>query len=135
MMNAPRLILKQPTGWFAAGREVTQAMRSLSDAAFKLYLYLCLHAERHTGRLILNLAEATKELGKDPAWIEDGLDKLCRQPSVRALRRSDRNLRPVLAISEAARHGGRGAGSGVRPAGAHGLSETGMCTVHIHRGG
>jgi len=77
-MNASRLILKQPTGWFAAGREVTQAMRSLSDAAFKLYLYLCLQAERHTARLILNLADATKELGKDPAWIEDGLDELCR---------------------------------------------------------
>jgi hypothetical protein len=77
-MNAPRLVLKQPTGWFAAGREVTQAMRLLSDAAFKLYLYLCLEAERHTARLILNLVEAAKELGKDPAWIEDGLEELCR---------------------------------------------------------
>jgi len=77
-MNAPRLILKQPTGWFAAGREVMQAMRLLSDAAFKLYLYLCFEAERHTGQLILNSAEATKELGKNPAWIEDGLGELCR---------------------------------------------------------
>ncbi len=78
-MNAPRLILKQPSGWFAAGREVAQAMRWLSDAAFKLYLYLCFEADRHTARLIFNLAEAAKELGKDPAWVEDGLDELCRK--------------------------------------------------------
>jgi hypothetical protein len=78
-MNAPRLILKQPTGWFAAGREVAQAMRLLSDAAFKLYLYLCLEADRHTARLIFHWAEATQELGKDPAWIEDGLDELCQK--------------------------------------------------------
>ena len=33
-MSAPRLILKQPAGWFAAGREVAQAMTLLSDGAF-----------------------------------------------------------------------------------------------------
>jgi hypothetical protein len=35
-MNAARLILKQPTGWFTAGRELQQAIRLLSDSAFKL---------------------------------------------------------------------------------------------------
>ena len=48
-MNAPRLILKQPTGWFAAGREVAHAMTLLSDGAFKLYLHLCLQADRPGG--------------------------------------------------------------------------------------
>ena len=48
-MSTPRLILKQPTGWFAAGREFTQAITLLSDGAFKLYVYACLHAGRHTG--------------------------------------------------------------------------------------
>jgi len=43
-MNAPRLRLKHATGWFAAGREVTEAMTLLSDAAFKVFLWLCLHA-------------------------------------------------------------------------------------------
>lgn len=77
-MSAPRLTLKQPTGWFAAGREVAQAMTLLSDGAFKLYLHLCLQAERHTGRVVLNAAEWTQTLGKDPAWIEACLDELYR---------------------------------------------------------
>jgi hypothetical protein len=35
--------LKHPQGWFAAGREVSRAIEVLSDAAFKLYIYVCLH--------------------------------------------------------------------------------------------
>jgi hypothetical protein len=77
-MSAPRLILKQPTGWFAAGREVAQAMALLSDGAFKLYLHLCLQAERHTGRVVLNAAVWAQALGKDPAWIEACLGELYR---------------------------------------------------------
>lgn len=78
-MNVARLVLKQPTGWFAAGREVNEALALLSDAAFKLYLYLCLQADRHTARLSFNLAEAAKALGKDAAWIEDCLGELYRK--------------------------------------------------------
>jgi hypothetical protein len=37
-MSASRLVLKQRTGWFAAGREFQEAMRLLSDSAFKLYV-------------------------------------------------------------------------------------------------
>lgn len=78
-MNAPRLILKQPIGWFAAGREVAQAMTLLSDGAFKLYLHLCLQADRHTARVILNTVEWMQGLGKDPAWIEACLGELYRE--------------------------------------------------------
>jgi len=77
-MNAPRLILKQPTGWFAAGREVALAMALLSDGAFKLYLHLCLQADRHTARVVLNTAEWMQVLGKDPAWIEACVGELYR---------------------------------------------------------
>ena len=77
-MSPPRLILKQPTGWFAAGREVAQAMTLLSDGAFKLYLHLCLQAERHTGRVAFNAAEWRQALGKDPSWIEACLGELYR---------------------------------------------------------
>jgi hypothetical protein len=77
-MNAPRLILKQPTGWFAAGREVAQAMMLLSDGAFKLYLHLCFQADRHTARVALNTAEWMQVLGKDPGWIEICLGELYR---------------------------------------------------------
>jgi hypothetical protein len=77
-MRAPRLTLKQPTGWFAAGREVAQAMTLLSDGAFKLYVHLCLQAERHTARVVLNAAGWTQALRKDPAWIEACLGELYR---------------------------------------------------------
>lgn len=77
-MNAPRLILKQPTGWFAAGREVAQAITMLSDGGFKLYLHLCLQADRHTARVVCRAAEWTRVLGKDPAWAEACLSELCR---------------------------------------------------------
>ena len=49
LMSAPRLVLKQPIGWFAAGREFAQAMTLVSDGAFKLYVHICLKANRHTG--------------------------------------------------------------------------------------
>lgn len=78
-MNAARLILKQPTGWFAAGREVAQAMTLLSDGAFKLYLHLCLQADRHTARVVVNPASCVQALGKDPACIEACLGELYRE--------------------------------------------------------
>ena len=46
-----RLVLKQSTGWFAAGWAFGEAMELLSDAAFKLFVWVCLHADRQTGRL------------------------------------------------------------------------------------
>ena len=49
MSAGTRFQLKQPTGWFAAGREVRCALELLSDATFKLFVWLCLHAERGRG--------------------------------------------------------------------------------------
>ena len=46
MMPEPRLRLKRSTGWFAAGREIATALPMLSDAAFKLYVFLCLNVDR-----------------------------------------------------------------------------------------
>jgi len=43
MIPAPRLRLKRSSGWFAAGQEVATALPMLSDAAFKLYVFLCLN--------------------------------------------------------------------------------------------
>jgi hypothetical protein len=64
------LILKQPTGWFAAGREVSEALALLSDGAFKLYIYLCLAADRHTGRAVMAPVEWARTLRKDLVSIE-----------------------------------------------------------------
>lgn len=78
MSNLPRLQLKQPTGWFAAGREVAEALVLLPDAAFRLYLYICLNADRHTGRLAIDAASLARMIRREPATIEDDLGALSR---------------------------------------------------------
>ena len=78
-MSTARLILKQPTGWFAAGREVAQALAVLSDGAFKLYIHLCLQADRHTARAGIELTELARALRKNPAWIEADLVEMQRR--------------------------------------------------------
>ena len=65
-MSQQRIALKNPTGWFAAGREVTRAMTLLSDGAFKVYMHVCHSANRSTGRLKVahrDLAIALKKAG------------------------------------------------------------------------
>jgi len=75
-MSTPRLILKQPTGWFAAGREFTQAITILSDGAFKLYVYACLRAARHTGCLRATVDELARAMTRAPTAIAMNLDEL-----------------------------------------------------------
>ena len=78
-MSTARLILKQPTGWFAAGREVAEALAVLSDGAFKLYIHLCLQADRHTARAGIELTELARVLRKNPALIEADLVEMQRR--------------------------------------------------------
>jgi hypothetical protein len=42
--------LKESTGWFAAGNSFRRALPLLSDGAFKMFSYICLEADRRTGR-------------------------------------------------------------------------------------
>lgn len=49
--NDQRFSLKEATGWFAAGDTFREALALLSDGAFRLFAYLCLEANRPTGRL------------------------------------------------------------------------------------
>jgi hypothetical protein len=77
-MSTARLTLKQPTGWFAAGWEVAQALAVLSDGAFKLYIYICLQADRHTGRARIELTGLARVLRKTPDLIEADLGELDR---------------------------------------------------------
>ena len=61
-MSAPRLLLKQSTGWFAAGWSFGEAMFALSDAAFKVFAWLCLNADRYTGRVQITIPEMAQAL-------------------------------------------------------------------------
>lgn len=75
-MNSARMRLKCAAGWFAAGREVAEAMALLSDGAFKLFIWLCLHAERSRGALAPDPKVIARALGKTEAEITRGLSDL-----------------------------------------------------------
>ena len=78
-MSQSPLALKRPCGFFAAGRELDEALTPLSDGAFKLFVFLCLHAERGSGRLRFRLADLAGRLGKSPRSITSYLGELQRQ--------------------------------------------------------
>lgn len=84
MTKPERLVLKHATGWFAAGWEFGDAMMLLSDAGFKLFAWICLNADRHSGRIRLPVDEIARHLRREPGWVEAGWRELersglCRQ--------------------------------------------------------
>jgi hypothetical protein len=54
-------------------------MEQLSDAAFKLYIYVCLHAERNTGCLELVETTMARALGKSPQLIQGCIEEMERR--------------------------------------------------------
>ena len=95
-MSAPRLELKCASGWFAAGREVRLAATLLSDSAFKLFVWVCLHAERNSGRLRLVVADLARSLQKTEHEIEkSSIKKSRRQIPQQTCEDEDRQLLPV----------------------------------------
>lgn len=64
-----RLSLKEATGWFAAGDAFRKALALLSDGAFRLFAYLCLEADRKTGRFRATHKELATALGKSKRVI------------------------------------------------------------------
>jgi len=78
-MTPARLRLKHRSGWFVAGEEVAQALKILSAGAFKLYLYLCLQAERQSGRIAWEPEAAARLFEGAGEEIRTALEELCRQ--------------------------------------------------------
>lgn len=75
-MTAAPLRLKNPTGWFAAGKEVAQALTVLSDSAFKLFMWICLNADRGLGAIRMEPSEIARILGKTEVEIQANLRDL-----------------------------------------------------------
>ena len=63
-MSSTSLRLKNTKNWFAAGVEVQQALEILSDGAFKVFIYICLNAERKTGILRTTQVDLARNLKK-----------------------------------------------------------------------
>ncbi|MES1262670.1 MAG: helix-turn-helix domain-containing protein, partial [Acidobacteriota bacterium] len=79
MSAAPQFRLKRPTGWFAAGDEVGDALNLLSDAAFRLYMWLCLHADRSSGSVLAGKSALVRTMGRSQEQIVSALDELVRK--------------------------------------------------------
>jgi hypothetical protein len=77
-MNESRLTLKHPSGFFAAGCEMRDALALLSDGAFKIYVYVCLHADRRTAQLRFRMAELAQATGHSTRSLTTYLDELRR---------------------------------------------------------
>ncbi len=75
-MNRSRVQLKASSGWFAAGAEVQRAAKLLSDGAFKLFVWLCLHAERQSGTLHVTASDLATAIGKTEGDIQICLAEL-----------------------------------------------------------
>ena len=58
------LCLKESSGWFAAGSSFRRALPLLSDGAFKMFAYICLQADRRTGRYAAAQTELAGALRK-----------------------------------------------------------------------
>jgi len=100
-MNAQGAKLKHPTGWFAAGREVSRALQLLSDGAFKLYIHLCLTADRATGRLEADHADLVKALGKSRRSVVAYLEELRRREVCKTRSAANQHGRGEIEICDA----------------------------------
>jgi hypothetical protein len=79
MTPGPRLVLKQSTGWFAAGWHFAETIPILSDAGFKLFTWLCLNADHHTGRIRITVADMAQALRKSEGEIKTACDELVKR--------------------------------------------------------
>ena len=78
-MTAPAGKLKHSSGWFAAGREVSRALALLSDGAFRLFIYFCLHTDRRTGRMSITHRDLATALHRSRRSIISYMEELQRQ--------------------------------------------------------
>jgi len=75
-VSESRLTLKHSSAFYAAGREMADALRLLSDGAFKLYVYVCLHADRRTAQLRFRMPELAQATGHSTRSVTTYLDEL-----------------------------------------------------------
>jgi len=74
--KAGNLGLKESFGWFVAGTSFRRALRTLSDGAFKLFAYLCLEADRRTGRFEAVQGDLAKAIGKSRRIVGKYMEEL-----------------------------------------------------------
>jgi hypothetical protein len=77
--DSQALVLKESSGWFAAGSSFQRAIPLLSDGAFKMFAYICLEADRRTGRYEAVQTELASALRKSRRIVGKYIRELERQ--------------------------------------------------------
>ena len=95
-----RLRLKEPSGWFAAGKGFRLALTLLSDGAFQLFAYLCLEANRQTGRIEATHKELATALRKSKRSIGNHIEELQAHQVCNVLSAKNQYARTVFEISD-----------------------------------
>ncbi len=71
-----QLRLKKSSNWFAAGEGFLKAMEILSDGTFKLFVFVCLKADRHSATYRSRIDQLAHALRKPPGVIESCLAEM-----------------------------------------------------------
>lgn len=75
-MTSGVLKIKAGIAWFPAPVQWRALMAMISDGAFKLFVYVCLNADRRTARFQFNQTALARELGKSRRSIATYLGEL-----------------------------------------------------------
>jgi hypothetical protein len=96
-----RAALNEPAGWFAAGRSFREALTLLSDGAFKLFAYICLEADRKTGRFEATQNQLAAAVGKSKRIIGRYVAELEKAHVCTVTAATNQHRRTTLEICEA----------------------------------
>jgi hypothetical protein len=98
MSDLTSLKLKNPKNWFAAGEEMRKAVTLLTDGAFKIFVYICLHARRDTGTLETSQTELARNLNKSQGNIRKNLRELQRAGTCKVQMTQSRHIKGIIEI-------------------------------------
>ncbi len=99
MSDPTPLKLKNPKGWFAAGEEVRKAVTLLTDGAFKVFVYICLHARRNTGTLETSQTDLARNLHKSQGSVRSYLRELQEAAVCKVQLTQSRHAKGVIEIT------------------------------------
>lgn len=100
-MTGRRFQLKRTTGFFAAGEEFGRALQLLGDGAFRLFAWVCLHAERASGRLAFDRQEVAQSLDRSRRTVGRHLGELVQAGICELEPSPNQHRRSVLRVREA----------------------------------
>ena len=98
--NRARLRLKQSSGWFVAGESFETAVLVLSDGAFRLFAWISLRADRHTGRFQSTHKELSMALSRSRRAIGNYISELEEKGICRVQSASNQHGRTSFEISD-----------------------------------